>query len=462
MQIIKGASGYAARLLGVQIYDAEKEYRVSPFCIFVTAEDGNVLAANLLTREILLLSVEELAFLQGNRFCGALARTFAEKWYLVAPEFDAYETVERVRALVAAAKSTPDVILDYQILVTHDCNARCFYCYETDRIARHVPMSEKTANAVADYILAHAHGKRVMLRWHGGEPLYNIEAIRTIVRRLTAAGQDFISEIYTNGYLFDADIVREGMEAWHLMRVQISLDGTEEIYNTCKAYIYKDDPSPYQRVMRNIGLLLETGVTLYLRVNIDRHNMDMLKSLADELYARFGSPENLGVYAVGLYEDRENINTVRTADGRTEIVNAIIEFDNYCRRLGIARENPLGNNIKLRRCLADNPSAIQIFPEGQLSKCDHAAEGCLCGDVVHGVLSQEAVTMWRERANSPANCRGCAIYTDCIRLKNCRDDGPAECDASYKAERLHKLENAVRFVYRRYLRAAQSENGEEK
>ena len=57
MQIIKGASGYAARLLGVQIYDAEKEYRVSPFCIFVTAEDGNVLAANLLTREILLLSV---------------------------------------------------------------------------------------------------------------------------------------------------------------------------------------------------------------------------------------------------------------------------------------------------------------------------------------------------------------------------------------------------------------------
>ena len=100
-------------------------------------------------------------------------------------------------------------------------------------------MDSAVAEKTAEYIARHCGGKEVSLSWFGGEPLYNMEAIDIICRRLEDKSVAFHSKMISNGYLFDKEIVRKANEDWKLRNVQITLDGTEDVYNKTKAFIYK-------------------------------------------------------------------------------------------------------------------------------------------------------------------------------------------------------------------------------
>lgn len=72
--------------------------------------------------------------------------------------------------------------------------------------------------------------------------------------------------------------------------------------NDDKAFIYKDSKSPYQVVLANIQRLLDAGVAVLIRLNMDEHNADNLMELADELHEQFGENKKLTVYSHVLYE----------------------------------------------------------------------------------------------------------------------------------------------------------------
>ncbi|MEI3172875.1 MAG: radical SAM protein [Lachnospiraceae bacterium] len=136
----------------------------------------------------------------------------------------------------------PEHITSYTIFTTTDCNARCFYCYEMGR--SRIPMSDETAHKAAAYIAAHCGGEKVHLHWFGGEPLFNKQVIDIICTDLAEKGIVYESMIISNGYLFDGATVEQAVSHWKLKNVQITLDGTEEIYNRSKAFIYKDGTKP--------------------------------------------------------------------------------------------------------------------------------------------------------------------------------------------------------------------------
>ena len=56
----------------------------------------------------------------------------------------------------------------------------------------------------------------------------------------------------SNGYLFDDTIIEKSVNDWNLNSVQVTLDGTEEVYNKIKSYICHDLISPFMRVIENI------------------------------------------------------------------------------------------------------------------------------------------------------------------------------------------------------------------
>ena len=101
-------------------------------------------------------------------------------------------------------------------------------------------MTEGMARRVADYIIHHYNGEKLTLHWFGGEPLYNKPVITQICLLLKEAGVEYSSQMISNGYLIDDEITREAKTLWNLKKIQITLDGTEKIYNQIKAYIYKD------------------------------------------------------------------------------------------------------------------------------------------------------------------------------------------------------------------------------
>jgi UTP--glucose-1-phosphate uridylyltransferase len=82
----------------------------------------------------------------------------------------------------------------------------------------------------------------------------------------------------SNGYLFDEKLVTKAVHSWNLEDIQITLDGTENVYNKTKNYIYKNT-NAFKRVIDNIGLLLKAGVRVMIRLNIGEHNKEDLYEL---------------------------------------------------------------------------------------------------------------------------------------------------------------------------------------
>ncbi len=126
--------------------------------------------------------------------------------------------------------------------------------------------------------------------------------IDRITGRLKEAGKEFRSTAVSNGYLFNDENVEKAVRDWNLRKVQITLDGTEEVYNRAKAFIYREG-SPYRVVMDNIGRLLKAGIRVNVRLNIDRYNAEDLLDLADELRDAFGGEKLFGVYSFPLFEE---------------------------------------------------------------------------------------------------------------------------------------------------------------
>ena len=222
------------KLLKKQKIKPRQYYRPMYYVVEQPVDEG-LLLYHTMTKALLLLSPEEAEIYKTRP---TDLPQLIEQWFLVPQSHDDRLLSRQIRDIARMLEKESDAITSYTILTTTDCNARCFYCYEMGR--PRVPMNKDTALKTADYIISHCKGEKIILQWLGGEPLYNKPVITLICKRLKDAGIEFTSTMASNGYLFDEDTVKEAKEEWLLTKVQITLDGTEKIYNRSKAYIYNN------------------------------------------------------------------------------------------------------------------------------------------------------------------------------------------------------------------------------
>ena len=57
-------------------------------------------------------------------------------------------------------------------------------------------------------------------------------------------------------------------------------------------------------------LLINNGIKVTIRLNIDFHNSENLKELIGELYNKFGIHPNLNIYVWPVFEDNTNVKTL--------------------------------------------------------------------------------------------------------------------------------------------------------
>lgn len=55
----------------------------------------------------------------------------------------------------------------------------------------------------------------------------------------------------SNGYLFNPTLICEAVDVWKLRKIQITLDGTESVYEKIKQF---GDKQSFQKVIENIRL----------------------------------------------------------------------------------------------------------------------------------------------------------------------------------------------------------------
>ena len=341
------------QMIGRQKRADGQQYRLMTYVVQQPVDDG-LLLYNTLTCSLVLLTPYEAADLTAQR-------ELIGRWFLVPQEHDDRKLCRQVRQMAALLTPAPKVVTTYTILPTTGCNARCFYCYEQG--TKPVTMTAETASQVARYIVAHRGDEKITLRWFGGEPLVNAKVIDQICTELNGQGVPFRSEMTTNGYLFDADMVQRAKNLWQLQKVQITLDGTAQTYNRVKAYVYQG-VNAFERVLENIGQLIAVGIRVLIRLNVDKHNIGEMAELAELLHQHFGSNEHLSVYSHELFGER-------TPEDNATLFAQRMQLEQQIAKHGILRIKELPKDIHLNQCMADNDGSLVIAPDGHLGKCEH-------------------------------------------------------------------------------------------
>ena len=447
MQTILPPSGNTIKILG-KARSAEQDLRWMHYVLAQPVE-GGVLVFHTLTRALLLLTPEEYAAPDN-------LPELRDGWFRVPQEMDDMKYADQVRFIRRTMQKEPEHTTTYTIFTTTDCNARCFYCYEMGR--SRIPMSDETAHKAAAYIAAHCGGEKVHLHWFGGEPLFNKQVIDIICTDLAEKGIVYESMIISNGYLFDGATVEQAVSHWKLKSVQITLDGTEEIYNRSKAFIYKDGKSPYQVVLANIRRLLDAGVSVHIRLNMDEHNADNLMELADELHERFGGKGKFSVYSHTLFEFAGSKANIRAQEERHQLYQKQQRLRKKLDDCGIGASHYLRQKLRIRQCMADSGGSLTILPNGELGLCEHYSENNLVGHLDSEELDTAVVQSFRECWEQIEDCKTCFYYPECIRLKKCAEY--KECFPEMRDEYREMLLGGMRNAYAAWQKNEEADEAE--
>lgn len=429
------------RLLNKQEVEDGQIYRPISFVVEQPVDEG-LLLYHTMTKAMLLLSQEEARLYKSRP---ASLPQLIEKWFLVPTAHDDRLLSRQVRDVIKLTREKKKGITGYTILTTTDCNARCFYCYEKGRPRR--PMSKDTALRTAQYIIDHCEKQKVSINWFGGEPLFNKSVITTICNKLSEAGIDYSSSMVSNGYLFDDKTIKEAVGTWRMKSVQITLDGTEAVYNRSKAYIYKG-VNAYQRVIANIHCLLDAGIRVSIRLNIDVHNADNLMELTDELHQEFGSNDKLTVYLHMLFEMSNGSVAIKHEHERKMMFEKMKEIEAKLVDYGLYEIKPLSEGIKISHCMADNGHSVVIEPSGNIGKCEHYSEDHYIGHIDSDDCDEAMVERFRECHEEVEACATCFDYPNCIRLKLCEDY--TYCYPEARDDRLNKIRQSMLKTYQNY------------
>ncbi|MBQ3557098.1 MAG: 4Fe-4S cluster-binding domain-containing protein [Oscillospiraceae bacterium] len=419
--------------------------RLMKYCLAQQVEDG-VLLFNLMTREMVLLTEEEYSRATELDY-------LRQRWFIVPEQLDEKECMEFVRLIFKSKTKSKGEITGYTIFTTTDCNARCFYCFELGR--SRIPMSEETAHKTAEYIKSHCGGKKVKISWFGGEPLMNPTAIDIICDDLREAGIEFTSSMVSNGYLFDDALAEKAENKWNLKRIQITLDGTEDVYNRIKAFVYSDT-NPYQIVLNNIRRLLDREIQVVIRLNMDLHNAEDLLVLAEELTRRFGGEKLLRVYAHHLFQDGV-ANAERYTDAEwNEREAAMNRLNEKLLGGGLLSRGVISRDVKMNHCMADNDKCITIVPDGNIGVCEHYSETEFVGHLDREGFDAEMVAAWKQTMPEVPECADCFYYPECYKLKKCLNE--SVCYPVFRRNQEEKVRQRMLNTYEKWLKAEGTEN----
>ena len=148
--------------------------------------------------------------------------------------------------------------------VTNQCNLSCKYCYEfgEDRVANPEGkpqfMSDETARAAVDYLLANSPGRRaVHLTFFGGETLLNFKVVRSTIEysraRARECGKYIDFSLTTNATLLSPPVIEYLAE--NQVGITISIDGPRESNDRFR--VFQNGRGSYDVIAPKIRELLD-------------------------------------------------------------------------------------------------------------------------------------------------------------------------------------------------------------
>ena len=409
-----------------------------PLTYVLTAEETEKkIYYNLLTHEMIAVDISELE-------SPGMRKYFIENWYLVPEGHDDQQLVDECRAVLTLMDSWPKKIHSFHIFTTLDCNARCFYCFEKKMTESNMTIA--TASRVVEYMQECAGEEPLKIAWFGGEPLFNYPIIDFITDRLRERGLQYESIMYSNGLLFNSELVEKARNIWNMKSVQITLDGTRHVYKRVKAYVTNVD-DPFERVLENIRNLLRAEIRVILRLNIGPHNYSDMHELIDFLCKEFEGEGNLNIYVSPLFEIK------KYSDEKKEFIYDLLdEFNSKLNQIfGQKKKKEFADSITNSSCMASGREAVTILPDGKVGICPTLPSEGILGDIYSAKIDARERENFGRRFYRENICRPCPMYPNCYIVNGCPNKDAREgCDTVRVHRQIREIKEKMRIRCRQW------------
>jgi radical SAM protein with 4Fe4S-binding SPASM domain len=452
MNVVRDSNGRVIEFLGGPQKKVKGfKYRFNKFVVKTDYSEDEFIWYNTFTGALVSIKDYEINNIWDEDEKCSYVDFLIRNYFLVPEQFDEESIMYayRKRHVVPIDANYLTRLNHFTIMTTTKCNARCFYCYQMhSKHKRH--MTEETAHEVAKYIIdTTQEGQLVTLGWFGGEPLFNHKVMDIITTKVASSGRQVSSSIITNGYLFDEKLCKKAVRDWSITNAQITLDGTEDVYNKAKNFIYKDGRSPFKVVIENIHTMLKNGISVSVRMNVDLHNVDNLTELIKFLAEEFKNEPDFSAYIHELFDDTRTIEHDEQLFANMQKVDDLLVESNL-RTPGYN----IPDDIKCIHCMVDDGRSVVITPDGKIGLCEHYENEHYISNLETPYdIDFAEVDAWREMSEYTEICSDCPIRPTCLKCKLCPDH--KICSAPEKEYVLNKLYGDMRVFYDNWVRIQQ-------
>lgn len=193
-------------------------------------------------------------------------------------------------------------------------------------------------------------------------------------------GVEYKSSITSNGYLIDDDFIKN-MKKFKISTAHITLDGPPNFHN--KTRKLKNGQGTFGVIIENIKKLINSGIKVFIRVNVTKFNMNCFEELLDVLDKNNLNNITITPSAVVSYKNT-NTDITNTCLSAEEFSKKLLE---YCKLMSTrkfsAANYPYSFSIKTNYCFADNISSYTIDYNGNIYKCwvDVGTPNCSLGNI---------------------------------------------------------------------------------
>ena len=255
--------------------------------------------------------------------------------------------------------------LDVTLLTTYKCQFACRYCCQSET-GTGDDLSVKNAATIAQRVLEICKASSpstVLIGFFGGEPLLNINAIRTFISTVREHGERF-SKRFHYSIVTNAFALNESRLDWlidnGLQLAQITLDGTPQVHNFRRPL--RNGRPTFTRIYENIKKVSQR-MPLIVGINVDSHNINNIYSLIDKM-----SKDNLQknvLLNIGQIINCGNFYPFDNVNLKAEILCHIFDLQAFAVLKGFRCRDYLDLGL----CPANLAYSLVIDPNGDIYRC---------------------------------------------------------------------------------------------
>ncbi len=298
--------------------------------------------------------------------------------------------------------------------VTLECNYRCRYCFEGDVLQ--CETSTASPDALCAFIEkaagALANCRTISVKWFGGEPLLNFAYILSASERLLdfceRNGITLRTRVITNGALLTDEMIDQ-LKRFNLVSIQITLDGTKDIYCAYKGASYEDYDAVLGLIDRQCG-----NVLFNLRLNCYPANLSSLLALTDALYSKKHVRERVNLYLAHVEScNMETFDPDGYADAQLRFVEHLYALGWYAqvRNALIAQRSSPCDNLKPEGFIADFAGNLYAC-EGHIGNT--RARIASFSDGVADIQTKKQAQLLAYEQSMAESCKSCAYFPLCF------------------------------------------------